>query len=452
MKLKIISIIVILLMVIGSYSAVGTKLNNDAAEDCGCDTLNVISNFDDNTDYRCGLIIDNNIPERNPVMPNTMDDNLPESYRCFDVKYIPIENQGDCGSCWAFATTGVFECLLKQRDDIIKDLSEQYLISCNKDGWGCEEGGGFGAHKYHYDKKGANGNGPGAVLESTYPYQAKKTPCKSSTSHPYKLEGWGYIYPRFNDVADTTSIKKAIIEHGPVSCGIYAGPNFKNYKSGILRSSDPENDDTLHAVILYGWNDNNGDGYWYLRNSWGKKWGETWYGEPTQTNGGYMRIKYGCSKVGYWANYIKYKDPVESVWTLGDLEFGTVPADSEVTGTFEIANSGEPKSFLNWEIDEDSIPDWGSNWDFEPGDYGTGVGRSDLQEIEVIFRTPHETRKTFTGQLIVRNSEDLDDYDTVDISLTTSRSRYARNSFVTYLIEKIPILFRLLQSNFQLFF
>ena len=68
---------------------------------------------------------------------------LPSSYNwCHEGGCTPIKDQRNCGSCWAFSAVGVFESAIKISDDVEKDLSEQYLVSCNTDGWGCSEEAG----------------------------------------------------------------------------------------------------------------------------------------------------------------------------------------------------------------------------------------------------------------------------------------------------------------------
>ena len=72
---------------------------------------------------------------------------------------------------------------------------------------------------------------------------------------------------------------------------------FQAYSGGIFNTNESCEGVINHAVVLVGWNDNNGtDGYWILRNSWGTSWGI----------GGYMHIAYGVSQVGYGANFIEY--------------------------------------------------------------------------------------------------------------------------------------------------
>jgi len=49
----------------------------------------------------------------------------------------PVRDQGGCGSCWAFAMMGTLEGAIKIADGIEEDLSEQWLVSCNTEGFGC---------------------------------------------------------------------------------------------------------------------------------------------------------------------------------------------------------------------------------------------------------------------------------------------------------------------------
>ena len=80
--------------------------------------------------------------------------------------------------------------------------------------------------------------------------------------------------------------------YGPVSVAVYVNSAFQAYNSGVFNGCATGT--VNHAVALVGWND--AQQAWILRNSWGTGWGES----------GYMRIKYGCSKVGYGACYVDY--------------------------------------------------------------------------------------------------------------------------------------------------
>lgn len=204
----------------------------------------------------------------------------------------PVKNQAGCGSCWAFGTVGPLECNIKIKDGETVDLSEQWLVSCNRDGWSC--GGGWFAHSYH-EWKTDYCDSTGAVMEADFPYVAWDAPCDCPYPHPYRIESWAYIGDA-NSVPSVASMKQAIIDYGPISVAVYANSAMQAYTGGIF---DGCGGGTInHAVVLVGWDDNQGtNGVWIMRNSWGQGWGE---------DGGYMRIPYGCSSIGYAACYINY--------------------------------------------------------------------------------------------------------------------------------------------------
>ncbi|MBM3157957.1 MAG: hypothetical protein FJ004_11840, partial [Chloroflexi bacterium] len=100
-----------------------------------------------------------------------------------------------CGDCWAHATVASLESNIKIFDGKTENLSEQYLVSCNTDGWNCISGGWF-AHNYHQWKRPPSENDAGAVMESRFPYAGSDVACCSAGCpypHPYKLITWGCI-------------------------------------------------------------------------------------------------------------------------------------------------------------------------------------------------------------------------------------------------------------------
>jgi C1A family cysteine protease len=208
----------------------------------------------------------------------------------------PVRDQGSCGGCWAFGTIGPLEILISAKCGRVENLSEQYLLSCNENGWGC--GGGWFAHDYHqwYIPTSKGETAAGTVFESIFPYQAVDAACNGPHSHFYKIDNWSYIAGY--TVPSPAAIKQAIQNHGPIAAGVCVGNAFQAYKSGIFDYNEVCSGDVNHAVTLVGWNDDLGldNGYWILKNSWGSAWGE----------GGYMRVRYGTSKVGYGANFIDF--------------------------------------------------------------------------------------------------------------------------------------------------
>ncbi|EAR83540.1 papain family cysteine protease (macronuclear) [Tetrahymena thermophila SB210] len=186
----------------------------------------------------------------------------------------PVENQGQCGSCWAFSTSGAVESYYSAKKNITLNLSKQQLVDCVYDHGGCDGGWFNDAFKYIQSV--------GIVLNATYyPYINKDQtePCQLSklpkgTSF-YQIQG----YKKLEN--DTSVIKQAIMQNGALSIAVDA-TYWANYKSGIF--TQKEKPQINHAVTLIGW----GSDYWLLRNSWGSSWGEQGYIKVTNT--GYSGI------------------------------------------------------------------------------------------------------------------------------------------------------------------
>lgn len=247
----------------------------------------------------CGLVVPENWQAEAPFVTMTPSRDLPES---FDWRELggctPIKSQGGCGSCWAFGTVGALECNIKIRDSVTVDLSEQWLVSCNSDDWGCD--GGWFAHKYHQWKKDPCYQ-TGAVLESEFPYRASDLPCGCPYSHPYLIQGYAFIAGE-HSVPSVEAIKQAIMTYGPVSVAVVSTAAMHAYTGGVFNQN--MSGAINHAVVLVGWDDTQGtEGIWIMRNSWGAWWGE----------GGYMRIEYGCCHIGYAASYVDYPGAVRIV-------------------------------------------------------------------------------------------------------------------------------------------
>ncbi|MCK4765559.1 MAG: hypothetical protein KAW12_25380 [Candidatus Aminicenantes bacterium] len=208
------------------------------------------------------------VPTPTPEPTPTGDD----SYTGY---WTAVRNQGSCGSCWAFSTIAMFESNLK-KNGITTDLSEQWLVSCNTDGWGCN--GGWFANPYMLS--------PGAVLESCYPYTATDSSCVSGCPYVYQASASG-------DTGDGISdIKAGIQAYGATSVAVYVNNAFQAYTGGVFNGCETKS--CNHAVLLCGYDD--ALGAWLMKNSWGTGWGEN----------GFMWIQYGCSNIGYGSNYLEY--------------------------------------------------------------------------------------------------------------------------------------------------
>jgi hypothetical protein len=234
----------------------------------------------------------------NPIDEIPLKGALPTSWDWRTSGIVPApRDQGDCGGCWAFGTVGIMESAIAKLGGPLTDLSEQFLVSCNKSGWSCD--GGLTAHMYHFDTLGLNQTAIGAVLEADDPYTATDGSCTVPYNHPYILSGWQFIVPNEWTMPTVDQIKNAIYTYGPVTAGVCVGSAFQSYTGGIFSTDETsvcpgDTFQTNHQIILVGWDDNGG--YWIMRNSWGSGWGES----------GYMRIAYNTSRVGEGTSWVTW--------------------------------------------------------------------------------------------------------------------------------------------------
>merc|ERR1711887_410448 len=152
----------------------------------------------------------------------------------------PVKNQGQCGSCWAFSTTGSLEGQHARKSKTLVSLSEQQLVDCAGGQWGdygCN--GGLMDNGFRYVK--AVG---GLEKESDYPYQAQTLQC------------------RFNK-------NKAVATIGPISVAIDASHmSFQSYNGGVYYEPACSPTRLDHGVLAVGYGTENGMDYRLVKNSW----------------------------------------------------------------------------------------------------------------------------------------------------------------------------------------
>ena len=191
----------------------------------------------------------------------------------------PIKNQGQCGSCWAFSTTGSVEGVTEIATGTLTSLSEQELVDCSGSygNQGCNGGLMDNAFKYIIANKGL-------CTEEAYPYEARDGTCKSSTCKPVSpISG-------YKDVPQesTTALESAVATN-PVSVAVEADQAaFQFYNGGVVTSKDCGTK-LDHGVLAVGYGTEQGSEFWKVKNSWGASWGMKGYillGRGGNYNGG----------------------------------------------------------------------------------------------------------------------------------------------------------------------
>jgi C1A family cysteine protease len=187
----------------------------------------------------------------------------------------PVKDQAQCGSCWAFSTTGSVEGAHEIKTGQLVSLSEQQLVDCagSSGNQGCNGGLMDDAFQYIIKNQGLG-------TEASYPYTAHDGTCK-------KVPAAATI-TGFKDVTrgSETDLMSAV-NMQPISVAIEADQSsFQHYKSGVF--TGPCGKSLDHGVLLVGYGTDGGVDYWRVKNSWGTSWGDS----------GFIRIKRGSDLCG----------------------------------------------------------------------------------------------------------------------------------------------------------
>jgi hypothetical protein len=187
----------------------------------------------------------------------------------------PVKDQAQCGSCWAFSTTGSVEGAVAVNSGRLTSVSEQQLVDCagSAGNQGCNGGLMDDAFNWIISNKGIGS-------ESSYPYTARDGTCRTVASVS-TISG-------FQDVQQgSEAALLSALQNQPISIAIEADQSsFQMYKSGIFKG--PCGQQLDHGVLLVGAGTENGVDYWRVKNSWGASWGDS----------GYIRIQRGGNVCG----------------------------------------------------------------------------------------------------------------------------------------------------------
>ena len=190
----------------------------------------------------------------------------------------PVKNQGACGSCWTFSTTGAVEGANFLKTGELVSLSEQQLVDCDHTcdpraprncDYGCN--GGLPLNAMRYVRK------HGLDTESNYPYKGVDGKCASARRGPAAASVSSFNLVSTNE----TQIAAALVRHGPLSIGIDAAW-MQTYVGGVACPWICNKAGLDHGVLIVGYGVNGTaparpwhrrQDYWIVKNSWGSNWG-----------------------------------------------------------------------------------------------------------------------------------------------------------------------------------
>eukprot|EP01138_Halocafeteria_seosinensis_P013566 gb/GECG01013855.1/.p1 GENE.gb/GECG01013855.1/~~gb/GECG01013855.1/.p1 ORF type:complete len:556 (+),score=48.28 gb/GECG01013855.1/:1-1668(+) len=187
----------------------------------------------------------------------------------------PVKDQGPCGSCWSFGTTGTIEGHYFLKYGVLPVLSQQELVDCS---WkyennGCD--GGLDTSAYEWIMS----NGGLSTQQAYGPYLAANGWCgvnRTVTKPLVQLSSYVNVKS-----GDERALMAAIALQGPTSISIDASlDSFSFYSSGVYYDPKCKNgyNDLDHTVLAVGYGTTeNGEDYWIVKNSWSTYWGDDGY-------------------------------------------------------------------------------------------------------------------------------------------------------------------------------
>jgi len=182
----------------------------------------------------------------------------------------PVKQQGDCGSCYAFAAIASLEGMNAIASGKLTVLSEQQIVDCaagdSYENHGCDGGEPGSVYQYIKDTGGVQS-------EKDYPYQAKESGrCHTASSpsiSPVKVSSFVKV-KKYSE----KELYKVVGLVGPVAVSIdTTDPAIMFYKGGVYGHSFCITAKIDHGVTVVGYGSENKQDYWLIKNSWGPGWG-----------------------------------------------------------------------------------------------------------------------------------------------------------------------------------
>lgn len=276
----------------------------------------------------------------------------------------PVKDQGDLGTCWAFASLLALESSLLPEE--IHDFSEDHMSHNPNFVLGQEDGGEYTMSMAYL----LSWMGP--VTEEQDPYGDGISPeGLVASKHVQEIQ----ILPS----RDREQIKRAVFETGGVQSSLYTTLRDSSSHSEFFNRETqaycyPEDVAPNHDVVIVGWDDDfpkerfsvevEGDGAFLCENSWGTQFGEDgfFYVSYYDGNLGKTNILYSSVEDADNYDYIFQTDlcgwigqlgyGAETAWAVNVYTAGDEPQSLEAVGFYATAQNTDYEVYVIPEVPE----------------------------------------------------------------------------------------------------
>jgi KDEL-tailed cysteine endopeptidase len=219
--------------------------------------------YRDYLNYNANIQFGNSKCQENPSLQSNLE-KVPYSVDWRNQNAVtPVKNQGQCGSCWAFSSTGALEGSNAIVNGELVSLSEQQFVDCS---------GSYG-----------NNGCSGGIMDDAFTYAMEHSVCseqnysyEGSDGSCHKCSGQVRVKSCYNVPSNNELALKKAVSLQPVSIAIEADQSqFQFYSKGVFSGKCGTKLD--HGVLLVGYGEEDSQLYWLVKNSWGPKWGDSGY-------------------------------------------------------------------------------------------------------------------------------------------------------------------------------
>jgi C1A family cysteine protease len=244
----------------------------------------------------------------------------------------PVRDQGNCGSCWAFATTAALESNVLIVNGISAlNLAEEIMLSCSGAG-SCSGGYIDGASNFSVST--------GLPPESYDPYTATNGQCSSAATGwqtaTSQISSWHWVTTTSPTV---DAIKNDLNTYGPLVTTMQVYSDFFYYSGGVYQYISGTKQGG-HAILIVGYDDTGQ--YFIVKNSWGSGWGESGYFKIAYSQLS-NAVNFGDYTIGY---YTSNQPPGITVSSPNGGESWQAGATHTITWTY----SGNPGAYVNIDL------------------------------------------------------------------------------------------------------